>query len=164
MLFWILLTITVLIVVGTVLADDWTPFASGFLALVVCSVVGFLALMVCWGTIGANHDLVRTTTYQLRALGTSTGIEGRSYFLGGGYIKDKRVLNYITDESGAIRVQQSDAGASTIYENSTAPTVIVRHYDHNNGWLVPWPGGSDDTYEFRIPAGSVMSDYTVNNK
>jgi hypothetical protein len=40
----------------------------------------------------------------------------------------------------------------------------VRHYDYINGWILPWPMGSADKYEFRIPEGSVVESYTLDNE
>jgi hypothetical protein len=74
-------------------------------------------------------------------------------------------LNFISQRGGgAILVEQADAKRSTIYEGSNDATVRVRHFDHINGWVVPWPLGGHDEYEFRIPEGSVVESYTLDNK
>ena len=115
--------------------------------------------------IPVNHDLIRDDTYQLKAIGNSNAIEGRLYFLGGGYVDDKRVLNYISQRAdGGIHVEQAEADDATIYEGTEDATVRVRHYDYTNGWVLTWPLGSYDEYEFRIPTGSVVESYTLDNK
>jgi hypothetical protein len=168
MIFWILAILTVLIAIG-VFITQWDdsygmPFMGAFLTLIGGGAVTFFVVMLCM-FIPTNHDLVSDDTYQLKAIGTNSAIEGRSYFLGGGYIKDKRVLNYISQrDGGAIHVEQAEAEDSTIYEGSSDATVRARHYDHVNGWVAPWPLGSHNEYEFRIPNGSVADSYTLDNK
>ena len=169
MIFWILVALIV-IITFCVFVGQWddsygSPFLAGFFTLFVGSVIGFLIFLACGSWIPYNTDLVREDTYQLKAIGNNSAIEGRSYFLGGGYIKDKRVLNFISQrDGGAIHVERAYANDSTIFEGSENATVIVRHYDHVNGWVSPWPLGDTDLYEFRIPAGSVVESYSLDNK
>jgi len=171
MIFWILVALTAIIVIGTFAVNVTDPYggfgfalAASFLALIISAVVGFLTIMFC-SLIPTNHDLIRDDTHKLKALGNNTTTTGRFYFLGGGYIDGKRVLNFISEHNGgAIKVEKADAEDATIYEGNDTATVRVRHFDHNNGWVTPWPLGSHTTYEFRIPEGSVVESYTLDNK
>ena len=168
MIFWILLVLVVLIAIGVFISEAsdsyGSPFMGAFLALFCGSVAGFIILCL-FMFIPANTDLVSDDTYKLKALGNNNAIEGRFYFLGGGYVKDKRVLNYISQrDGGAIHVEQSEADDSVIYEGHDEATVQVRHFDHNNGWVAPWPIDSHTEYIFRIPADSVLESYTLDNK
>lgn len=171
MLFWIIAAIVAAVTI-TVTVREWrdsygSPVIGGVLTLLIGSVVG----VVAWGglCVAINPPLERVvvseSTSQLKALGNSGGLQGRSYFLGGGYIEDKRVLNYITSsDSGAIKVQRSDAEDSTIYEGAKQASVKVTHVDYVNGWLSPWPLGDKHEYVFNIPTGSVVESYALDNK
>ena len=171
MLFWIILAIVAIVTICFVVSESGDNYGSpvlvGFLTLLIGSTVG----VVAWGGLALainppiERVVVSESTYQLKALGNSTGLEGRSYFLGGGYVEDKRVLNFITsDEHSAIKVQRSDADESTIYEGAKQATVKITHADYINHWISPWPLDDKHEYEFRIPTGSVVESYTLDNK
>ena len=169
MIFWILVALAIVITASVFIS--WKHEGVGvallvtFLAAAGSALAGFLIFVACGTWIPWNNDTVSDNTYKLKAIGNSTALEGRMYFLGGGYVNDKRVLNFISQrEGGAIRVEQAEAEDATIYEGSADATVRVEHIDHNNGWVSPWPLGSHDDYEFRIPAGSVVESYTLDNK
>jgi hypothetical protein len=129
-----------------------------------------LAAAVVFGIVSFNSKADRVVTSEtnvtLKSLGTSSAVKGRAYFLGGGYINEKRVLNYITtDDQNVIRVTQAEADKSTILEDGPSkPYVKVTDYDLVNYWVMTWPSRDDSAYEFHIPAGSVLNDYTVDNK
>ena len=169
MIFWILITLTVLITAGVFVSQldqgyMGAPFMLSFLSLIACTIVGGLIFIACGSWIPWNVDLVRDDTHHLKALGNNSSIEGRMYFLGGGYVKDKRVLNFISQQdNGAIHIEQADADKATIFEGNKDATVQVKHYDNVNGWVSPWPLGSHDEYTFRIPTGSVVESYTLDN-
>lgn len=171
MLFWILIglivAITAFVVVMEASDSYGSPFIGGIVTLVISATVGFFVAVVVCAIARPPLEAVPVgeKTQQLRALGNANGLEGRSYFLGGGYVKDKRVLNFITNnEGGAIKVERADAEDSVIYEDSTAASVKVTHVDYVNGWIAPFPLGDSHKYEFHIPAGSVVESYTLDNK
>lgn len=169
MIFWILLSLAVLITLGSFIygwIEDgplWSV-GTGLLAALISGIVGGL-IFFAFRFIPWNVDLVSDDTHHLKALGNNSALEGRSYFLGGGYIKDKRVLNFISQrDGGAIRVEQAEAEDATIFEGSPDATVQIKHYDYTNGWVSPWPLGDAYEYTFRIPADSVLESYTLDNK
>ena len=167
MLFWSIVA-AVVIITALVVANEWDygyPIGSGILALFVSSFVGLFIWVAGCLFVPAERVPAGEQTYQLKALGNDSALTGRSYFLGGGYIKDKRVLNYITrGESGAIKVDRAYADDSTIYEGADKATLKVTHVDKVNGWISPWPIDSHDFYQFNIPTGSVVESYTLDNK
>jgi len=169
MIFWILLVIASLITIASLVIGFFEDgvlwgLGTGLLAAVISAFVGAL-IFIAFCFLPLSADLVSDNTYKLKALGNSNAIEGRSYFLGGGYVKDKRVLNFISQrDGGGIRVEQAEAEHSTVFEGSQEATVQARHFDYNNGWVAPWPLGSGTEYTFRIPADSVLESYTLDNK
>jgi hypothetical protein len=169
MLFWVLIALVVLLTVFFVwreMGDSYgMPVMTGFLALFLGVVVAGLIFLACSWFIPQEVEKVSTRTHALKSMGTSSALNGRAYFLGGGYINEKRVLNYISQrEAGAIRVEQAEAEDSVIFEDTNKPTVTVDHYDYLNKWVSPWPIWGTDKYTFHIPAGSVVESYSLDNK
>lgn len=170
MIFWVLLGLaviaTIIITVGAVYDDGPIRLFLGLVVGGLISVgVGGLLFAICVAFFWNGLTPVKTgaTERDLVALQTSSTVEGRSYFLGSGYVDGKRVLNYITVDDGAYRVESSDAVNSWIYESDEDPIVRVEHYDFVNPWLAPFALGGADAYSFYIPEGSVLSDYTIDN-
>lgn len=162
MLFWIILAL--IVAVAAYLIWDYGDWTEGIGVVFVGGIVGTIVLFLCAVFIPANVDLVHEKTSSLKALGTSSNDHGR-FFLGSGYIDGKRVLNYIQQgDDGGMRVAQVDAKDALIFEGSDKATITTKHFDFNNGWIIPWPIGSTDKYEFRIPDGSVTESFTIANE
>jgi hypothetical protein len=163
LIFWILAVIlTLAVLLAWFAGDDFDgPWLRSFTTLFLGGCAGFLVLLAfMW--LPYNNDVVKDDTYKLRTVGTDTGVSGRSYFLGGGYINSERFLNYIADAGGgALAVRMAAADRSTVYEDAPAGTgtVQIKHVDHVNGWYVPWPLGSHDEYVFHIPPGSIVDNF-----
>lgn len=162
MLFWIII---VLVIAATAYAIwqgyDWV---DGIPVLFLTSIAGLVILFLTAVFIPCNVDLVNEKTAGLKALGTSSKAQGR-FFLGSGYVDGKRVLNYIQQaDDGAMKVSQTEADDALIFEGSDSATVTTKHYDYNNGWIIPWPIGSTDKYDFHVPSGSVTESYTIDNE
>lgn len=134
-------------------------FAS-FITLVVAAVVSILLLPV---TALFSHSMgeQRTVTRELRAISTATSTDGRFYFLGGGYIKDRRVLNYIVKQDGYSSLDYEFASDARIYEDTEEPTVTQYYQYYGNEWITPWPLGHTYSVDFHIPEGSVLEDFSV---
>lgn len=169
MIFWILLGIAIVAVIASFaygVQEDLGigfGFLNAFLATLIAALVGGLLMLLLSIWFGPSYQFQGEKEHGLVALQTSSSIEGRSYFLGSGYINGKRTLNYITDDGGAFRVESADADDSVIYQDSDSPTVTVHEWDLVNPWFAPWSFGHRHTYTFHVPEGSILSDYTVNN-
>jgi hypothetical protein len=112
----------------------------------------------------AKHEF-KTETFDLAALSISSEIEGRTYFLGGGYIGEDRTLNYIRqDTSGGYLVRSVKTDDAIVYQGSDKATVTMHFYEQINPWLAPWSWTNDVVYDFNVPDGSILSDYTISNK
>jgi uncharacterized membrane protein len=142
---------------------------AGVGAIISALIAGLLflvAMAISFGVTGWNYlDTWSVTkeTHSLTALKTASSVEGRSYFLGGGYIDGKRVLDYIEAKDGAYYVKSSDADDSVIHEFSGKPYVKHEHSVGGFWWLAPFPLGDGDSHDFYVPEGSVLSDYAVDN-
>lgn len=142
--------------------DDglYSWFLSGVLMWCLTAVLG-VVLWVVTVTAGTTHHSYEV---KLRSLGADSSIEGRSYFLGGGYVGEKRVLNYIGENGdGSVQLFQADASDSRIFEDSDQASLTVKYSHTEMDWLVPFKSDWDFKYEFHIPEGSVLSDYTIDN-
>lgn len=169
MIFWVLLVLAVLVVVGTFV---WFAFLDdlrmgiGFglltalLAAIGSAIVGggllALSLLIPGGKV--THE-----TFPLRALATSSTVQGR-FFLGSGYVNGERTLNYVAQDNGYARIDQGIGTASRIFEGSTKPTVTEYTYWYSNGWVLPWEFKTGYSWDFRVPSGSILEDYTITNQ
>jgi hypothetical protein len=170
-IFIILVCLAGIITLGVAVVAFWNgdvedAVISGLLALIgslVGGVVIFIGGFVWW----MIPDLEETdqTTYSLAALGTGDQLEGRAYFLGGGYIGDQRVLNYVreTDPAGGFQVKSIPADRAVIFESDGAPTVTIHDYEARNPWLAPWSWDATYLATFEVPEGSVLNDYSISN-
>ena len=171
MLFWILVGVTVgvpiVIVVHASMTDRYFEFRDGFLVWILATFISATAsallLLLLLITIPSNIT-IESEKYELRALAVSDTVKG-SFFLGSGTIGGKRVLNYIvTDDEGFMELQSVPTSASRIAEGDWVPSVTVNQHYKSNPWLYPWGGvGAGQTYDFRIPSGSVLEDFTIDN-
>lgn len=165
MIFWILLVAAVVAVVITFwwwfLEDGWAyaflfSFATAALAFIVGA--GLLALAAL-----IPGEKRTDETFELRALATSSTVHGR-FFLGSGTVDGKRTLNYIAKEDGYSRLGQGVASASRVYEDTERPTVTEYTFWYSNGWVVPWEVVTGYSWDFHVPAGSILEDFTLTNE
>jgi hypothetical protein len=104
----------------------------------------------------------------LKALATGSKVTGR-FYLGSGSIEGKRTVNYITADGDRNYIRQQDASASVVIEDITTgqPHMIALQKCYESPWIMPWKMCKDINegiaFEFHVPAGSVLSDYTVDN-
>lgn len=170
MIFWVLVVLAAAVVVGTFIyfafLDDLGMgigfgLLSAFLAAICSAIVGggVLALSLIW----IPGEKVTHETFPLRALATSSTVQGR-FFLGSGYVDGKRTLNYVAQDDGFARIDQGIGSASRIFEGAEKPTVTEYTYWYSNGWVIPWEFTTGYSWDFRIPAGSILEDYTITNQ
>jgi hypothetical protein len=169
-IFWILLVIAALIPIAVAIFafhDDGplsaigSFFLTGFFSLIGLVLASILISGIAAVT-GETREL--SDTEDLRALGSNSSIEGRSYFLGGGYIEGKRVLNYIVRRDGYSTLEQVDADQSRIFEDvSDSPYLETFYFITSNPWVVPWDVWTRYRYDFHIPADSILEGYTIDN-
>lgn len=165
MIFWILLALAVVAVVLTYIYwgcdEGWLfAFMPAILAAVVSAVVVGLLMLLATLIPG---DRTTSETYDLRAIGTSSSAEGR-FFLGSGQIDGKRTLNYIAQEDGWSRVDQAFADDSRVFEDTDEPTVTEYSHLYWNEWVWPVAWKVGESWDFHVPAGSVLEDYTITNE
>lgn len=165
MIFWILLgaavAVVALVFVRVVRDDGW-----GFAAL-VSIVAAMLSALVGGGLLALSllipGTVVREQTHPLRAIGDSSSIEGR-FYLGSGYIGGSRQLNYIKQGDGYSMVASAPGESSRVFEGSSGPSVIEYEHVYSNAWVIPWEFRIGWTYDFHVPAGSILEDYSITNQ
>jgi hypothetical protein len=168
-MFWSTIGLAVAVAVWLEIKFIHDEFGMGLAAGFGVIILGGIAMAITIpNVIDANEDkiIVKDTednSYALRALANNTNLEGRQYFLGGGYIGEKQVFNYMTQsEHGAIRLQSMDAAQATIFEDTNTPHLRVIKTERFLPSVVPWDLGSTMHYDFHIPAGSVLETYNVD--
>lgn len=172
MLFFLLISVTgAFLGVGLVLTCQATwgnrNYYDGglpwYLSAFATATVGFFILLVLCATVPFQTTQTSENSYPLKALNNNSQTSGHSYFLGGGYVNEERVLNYIASDQGAYYVRSAPADHSKVYEGSEQTEVTIREHEGRNKWIVPWAFKGTTTYEFHIPAESILSDYTLDN-
>ena len=145
--------------------EDSLPFAL-FIGTISALMAGLVLLpvgMVAQTTFNYDHE--GTETVNLRSMGDGDGISGRSYFLGGGYIESKKVINYIGErEDGGVQLSSVDASDSVIYEREGAPILEAHKYSGGAWWYAPFKVSSYTKYEFSVPNGTVVESYELSTK
>jgi hypothetical protein len=161
-LLWVLLGVTVLALIWGCLHEDFGFGVGAALGTALVGAILLLVLFVCnVGQIKADH--VGTAKKDLKALDDTSAVKGKSYYLGGSYIGSSRVLNYITEVNGEIRLEQAAASESVIREDTDKPYVKVHEWNYEMGWLVPWRISHTHTYEFHVTPDSVLESHTIDN-
>ncbi|MEA5453273.1 hypothetical protein SPF06_00925 [Sinomonas sp. JGH33] len=174
MIFWLFLSILTLAVIIALASGATEPYTGGllmaFMYALLTTMVGGAVLGAAWAglwcLIPAPDVQTGHETHSLRALATSSTINskfGGSFMLSYGYVKGERVLNYVAEDGSAVTVRQAFADHAVIYEDG-GRSVEVTHTAKANGWLAPWTEARPDSYVFHVPAGSIQSDYTIQNQ
>jgi hypothetical protein len=147
----------------------WDHLLSSFFMVLMVSLVGFfIAIIVTFFSFfNTQPSLGDYTETKLSALSNAQGIEGRSYFLGSGYINGAQQLSFIEDHGDYSIVNQVTVGPQAlIYQNAKndQPWMTKQEYVQD-AWFL-WPGWEwelyNDTYTFHIPEGSIVSDYVID--
>lgn len=175
MLFWILLAAVVIVAlfVGWKVSEPYSSYSgrdwgdgisSFFLTIIFGSILFGLALLIVGasttGTVVWKH--IGTETHSLTALGTNTQTAGKTFYLGRSYTSDS-TINFITKgDDKAIRINNAPAQSSVIFEDNQKPSVTITTVEETREWLVPWNFSKRNSYEFHIPEGSVLENYSVD--
>lgn len=159
-----------LVVVGVFIfwirEDGWWGVALGFLISLIVAIIWGLGVLGIWGATVTNGAAFESKSVdsELRAFSVGDSIEGRSFFLGGGYVDGKRVLNYIVQRDGFSTIEQVNADESRVYEDETAsPYVEVKTFSVEMWWLILGPVSTGTRYDFHIPDNSILENYTIDN-
>lgn len=173
MIFYILLVVLVVVAVvaGIMSGRFWRDYVSGlgngaFTLFVGAMLIGIYALVASaapaddWRVNDKN-----SAQYDLQAMQLGdTSYEGRHYLFSG-YIDGEPQVQYIrdADDHKAVTVRSVGTDNAYIYEDATEqPYMKIVAQDRYNSFWVPWPTYSGETYEFHVPAGSVVTgDYGV---
>lgn len=175
MIFWIATAIVLAALIWGIWFAWWdSSFETviggilGSIGFVLLAAVVWMFLMMIVFSVGSvtedNPAMVASETRSdLVALGTESSVEGRFYFLGGGWIDGKRVFNYTVDHGAYYTAEQVDASVSRVYDDEDdAPYVIARSWRREMPWwLAPGSLNIGSSYDFHIPEGSVVREYEV---
>lgn len=166
MIFWTLIVLAALAIIITFIDntwyEDWTfGILGAIIAVVISAVVGGGLFALAQLIPGDKRTEER---FDLRAIGSSSTVQGRSYFLGSGYIEGRRTLNYIAQEDGYSRLGQGIASASRVYEDTDEPTVTEYTYWYSNPWVMPWEYERAHAWDFHVPSGSILENYEITNE
>lgn len=162
MVFWIILG---LVIVASIIGFIIGALDEGFVFGIVTwfgtgAIAGVIGLLMFLPFMFVEGYETSRNSYDLRALATSSSVEGR-FFLGSGYINGVRSLNFIAEYNGGNYVNQAKASDSVIFERD-GENPHVTYVTIGNPWIAPWDYKT--RYEFTIPTGSILGDdYRIDN-
>lgn len=175
MILWIIVGLVLLFsVLYTVFWADYARFywSTFFSALGISAFFGGMAFGIAAAIVfGGLSSVIEpesqtVSTVQLRAISTENSVQGRSYFLGSGYINGDRQISYITTQDDYSQILSISGDRAYIHEDTEdSPYLDVIDYSVNLWWFAPWATDIDfwyDDYHFHIPAGSIQQDYNLS--
>jgi hypothetical protein len=173
MLFWILLTLLIIgMIINSILWIRVGYAINALLTDLIVLIIGGMVVVLLPMFLTSAFTPEKTTTsheYELRALGAGESASGR-FYLGTGYINGERVINYTySDESNGATFSKVDSAPgddSRIFEDvpvDAQPSVTSRKTVYTYPLLVPWSMGLTRTWDFHVPAGSIIEDYEIKN-
>lgn len=174
MAFWILIAVTVVLAGWFFYRSSnefsrWGDIGWGagmaIMTLIVGGAVSVVLLLLL--SLIPTAPIVESHRYELRAIAAGGESVSGQFFLGSGYIDGERVINYIkqiTDEDGTYSVVDSATGyAARIFEDSNEPYMLDYDWFYSNGWVIPFNVKTGDSWDFHVPAGSVLENYAIDN-
>lgn len=167
MIFWILVTSACLVTILTFIywwdeEDFILGLMGGVVSAIISSAVGAAILGICMA-VTPTPGYLTDETFSLRAIGSSSTVQGE-FFLGSGVVDGKRTLNYIAQEDGYARLAQALAAGSRIFEDTDDPTVTEYTQWWSNPWILPWEFKTGYAWEFHVPTGSILENYSIDNQ
>ncbi len=152
----------------TFLAAVFTIFAGCLISLLISAIPFGLS---CWIGSMPNRVGKPNSPFPLIALREKDGIQGRSYFLGAGFINDTQYYFWYrrsTDGSisGGKTVRQPEV---RIYEEDSQPRMVTFHTEYTNPlaekwlWVVGTDVRDDEDWcpDFYIPKGSIKEGFSL---
>lgn len=137
---------------------------SGVLALLICFLISLLGGAIFSSE--SNKGIHSDNTTALIALQDGNILEGRSFFLGSGYVDEELKYTYMYMEEGkGYTVNQLNADWCYINYIAEGEQPYIREvvYDFDNGFLnfmfiAPYP----TEYYIYIPEGSITQEYRID--
>jgi hypothetical protein len=158
-----LIIVLIAAIIGAILFwyDD-----EAFLGFIAGGFVGILIILIVGGCIysGAKQVEIQTASQPLYSLNNGSGTSG-SFFLGSGVVDKTEKYTYLVKTDRGMQIQTVDVDNAYVQEdNSQNPKMITYTSDYANPTLRYWfPDiGSDESYTFVIPKGSIKYQYNID--
>ena len=148
---------------------EWGDFGEACFVGAASSLITFVGLlMVCDLVIGViistpeNRVILTETRKELVALKDNFAVEGRTGFLGSGYIDEELQYTYMYKDERGIAVDSIPAENSFVnfIGEDEEPYVRAVSYGFKNNWLyvIGFPM-YDTEYYIYIPEGTIITNY-----
>jgi len=163
----LLLTITVFLVVTFTRGNDWVDAigpALGTAAL--CYFLSCLVVLCVWSSATEKHT--EAIRYDLESLGiTDPQYTGRMFLLSGSFEGEQRIQFFRADDDGALSLRWSTPDESRIFQDEDYEPYVnyINTVNTSPDWVLPWdsdPWVTHTTYDFHVPAGSVVNTYELD--
>lgn len=122
-------------------------------------VIGVLANVIALPFMGATRHV---EAHDLQSIGAASGISG-SFFLGIGTVDSTTEYHYfVKTADGGFQEKSIETDYATVYETDETPHLDITWDDPSNQWLGIFAAHmSDEHYNFYVPRGSVVQNYTL---
>lgn len=146
---------------------DWVGGYPMVLAVLIWIALSFFTLVAEDGKgvltpADCDAELVAMSTGQNT---TSNG----SFFLGSGTFNSEgyQTVTFLKKSDGGVRLSEVRADEAVIFEDGGAYMTCTQEVkSHKSDWMWPWAGETTRygslTYEFHVPEGSVVQQFTVS--
>jgi hypothetical protein len=144
-----------------ILSDAGAAVGVGLVTTIVCGLLEMMINIPVFYLVDEDYQ-----TYSvLSSLNDGTQTNG-SFFLGSGYIDSRPVYRYYVENGrGEFRLQSAPADRAFItYTDSTPEVVYHQKRSSSTFWSIGIDGDGIQEYEFRVPKGSVKTDFTLDAK
>lgn len=166
---WFILVIIFSIWFIKFLHDDGCSFVGGFFFWLSMTFLVFLLSVAMIGFCSSvavifPQTCEKSNTEHIIALNDSTGVNGRSGFLGSGYVEDELYYYYMTDTKEGFQAKKIKA-EDTYVRYSDKPiveTYTATNFKNKLLWFIALPIKS--FHIVYIPEGSIIENYRIDLK
>lgn len=166
---WLILVIIFSIWFIYYLYYDGCSFIGGFFFWLLMTFLVFLLSVAILGFCSCIAEYTpqkctKTSTEHIIALNDSSGVNGRTGFLGSGYVEDELYYYYMADTEEGFRANKIKA-ENTYVRYSDEPMVekyTATNFKNKLLWLIALPTKS--YHIVYIPEGSIIENYRIDLK
>lgn len=149
------------------LHDDDCSFVVGFFFWLFMTFLVFIFSIAMIGFCSSvavifPQTCEKSSTEHIIALNDSTGVNGRSGFLGSGYVEDELYYYYMTDTKEGFQAKKIKAEDTYVRysDEQIVETYTATNFKNKLLWLIALPIKS--FHIVYIPEGSIIENYRID--
>lgn len=164
---WFILVVIFSIWFIKFLHDDDCSFVVGFFFWLFMTFLVFIFSIAMIGFCSSvavifPQTCEKSSTEHIIALNDSTGVNGRSGFLGSGYVEDELYYYYMTDTKEGFQAKKIKAEDTYVRysDEQIVETYTATNFKNKLLWLIALPIKS--FHIVCIPEGSIIENYRID--